>query len=170
MKRPLSRILDWLFYVAIAAVAMVVVSRKLSGPDEGKPAALFDLPVAGQPGARFRLAEHRGKPILLEVFASWCGACRRAAPALREAWERHGKDRVSFVAVSVDTDPAEVARVQRDWDIPYDVLIDDGSLAKNYGIEVLPTFVLIDSEGIVRHVSTGAPSRSEVERWLASAR
>lgn len=165
MKLPFSRILDVLLYAGVAALAILFVSRKLSGPDEGKPAALFDLPLVDSP-TRFRLAEHRGKPVLVEVFASWCGACRRAAPALREAWQRHGSGSVAFVGVSVDADASSAARVKREWGIPYDVAVDDGSMSKAYGIEVLPTFVLIDGEGIVRHVSTGAPSASEIDRWL----
>lgn len=166
MNPKLSRILDWSLYVGVAALAVMFVSRKLSGPDEGKPAAPLDLPIVDKPGARFRLEAYRGKPVLLEVFASWCGACRRAAPAMREAWERHGKENVAFVAISLDGTNEDLTALKKEWDIPYDVVLDDGGISKSYGIEVLPTFVLVDREGIVRHVSTGAPSASDVDGWI----
>lgn len=166
MKLPLSRILDLFLYAGLAALGVLFLSRKLSGPDEGKPAALFDLPLVGEANQRFRLADQRGKPVLVEVFASWCGACRRAQPALREAWQEHGNGKVAFVGVSLDRSTASAIQVKREWDIPYAVAIDDGTLAKNYSIEVLPTFILIDQDGIVRHVSTGAPSRSDLDNWL----
>ena len=166
MKLSLSRAFDWILYAALAATALIFVSRKMSGPDEGEAAAHFDLPIVGDSGARFRLDEHRGKPVLVEVFAGWCGACRRAAPAVADAWKKHGQGRVAFLGVSVDSSAEDALRVKRDWEIPYDVALDDGSLSKSYGIEALPTFVLIGRDGLVLRVSTGAPSRSELERWL----
>lgn len=166
MKLPLSRVLDLLLYAGLAALGVMFLSRKLSGPDEGAIAAPIDLPIVGNSDLRFRLAEHRGKAVLVEVFASWCGSCRRAVPVLQEAWEKHRGRGVTFVAVSLDRDPAVAARVKKEWKIPYDVAIDDGSLAKNYGIEVLPTFIVIDEGGVVRHVSTGSPSQSMVDDWL----
>lgn len=166
MNPKLSRVLDWSLYAGVAALALLFVTRKFSGPSEGKPAAAFDLPVVDKPGERFRLAEHRGKPVLVEVFASWCGACKRAAPALRQAWERHGKENVAFVAISIDGTSEELTAIKREWGIPYEVVLDDGSISKKYGIEVLPTFVLVDSEGVVRHVATGAPSGSDIDEWI----
>jgi len=167
VKLSLSRALDVLLYVAVAALGLLFLSRKMSGPPEGKLAAPFDLPIADRPGSRFLLEEQRGKPVLVEVFASWCGACRRAAPTMRDAFTKHRAAGVTFVGVSLDSDLETASRVKREWDIPYDVALDDAGMAKSYGIEVLPTFVVIDRDGIVRHVSTGAPSRSEVDRWLS---
>jgi cytochrome c biogenesis protein CcmG, thiol:disulfide interchange protein DsbE len=166
VKFSLSRLFDWILYAALAAMAVVFVTRKMSGPDEGEPAARFDLPVVGASGSRFRLDEHRGKPVLVEVFASWCGACRRAAPAVADAYQKHGRDRVAFIGVSLDGSLADAQRVKREWEIPYDVALDDGSVSKGYRIEALPTFVLIGPDGVVQRVSTGAPSRSELDRWL----
>jgi len=166
VKFSLSRAFDWVLYAALAGTALVFVSRKMSGPDEGEQAAHFDLPVVGESGARFRLDEHRGKAVLVEVFAGWCGACRRAAPAVADAWKKHGRDRVHFLGVSVDGSAEEALRVKREWQIPYDVAVDDGTLSKSYRIEALPTFVLIGRDGLVQRVSTGAPSRSELEGWL----
>lgn len=166
MKRTLSRLLDFGLYAAIAVVAYGFLSRKFSGPKEGAVAAAIDLPLAGATTERFRLDEHRGKPVLIEVFASWCSACRRASPALSEAFQRHATSGVTFVGVSVDGSPEDALRVKGDWNIPYDVAIDDGRVSKAYGIEVLPTFVLVNREGRVQRVSTGAPSASDVDRWL----
>lgn len=166
MKLRLSNVLDWTLYASVAALLVLFISRKLSGPDEGELAAPFELPRADRPHEPFRLVDQRGKPVLIEILASWCGACRNAAPELREAWNKLGSERVTFVAISLDDDPRVAANLKRDWDIPYDVLVDDGKLAKSYQIEVLPTFVLVDAEGVVRHVSTGVPSSSEIERWV----
>jgi thiol-disulfide isomerase/thioredoxin len=113
------------------------------------------------------LEEHRGKPVLIDVFASWCSVCQRTAPQLVEAFHKYGSGRVDFIGVSVDGSPEDAARVKTDWGLPYDVAIDDGRLAKSYKIEVLPTLVLVGADGRVRHVSAGSVSRGELEQWLS---
>jgi peroxiredoxin len=165
VKPWLSKLIDYALYAALAVILFKFVSRKLSGPKEGAVAAPFEMAVVGKPGAPFRLAEHRGKPVLIEVFASWCPSCQRSAPALRESWQHH-QHAVDFVGVSVDPSLDDAARARADWNIPYDVGVDDGHIARAYGIEVLPTFVLVDSAGRVRRVSTGSVSTSELDRWL----
>lgn len=165
MKASLSRLLDFALYGVLALMLVKFVSRKFSGPREGTPAAVIDLPLIGESNARFRLEEHRGKPVLLEVFASWCGTCQRTAPELRRAWDRH-RGTVDFLAVGVNMSSEDAARVKSDWGIPYDVALDDGHVAARYGIEVLPTFVLIGRDGRVEHVSTGSASSSDIDRWL----
>lgn len=165
MKLP-SRLIDYLVWAAIAAAFVVVVRRRSSGPEEGSRAAPIDLPVVGTE-RRFQLADQKGKAVVLEVFASWCGACQRATPVLAEAYRSHDPNRVSFIGVSLDDSPAEAAKLKATWGIPYDVALDNGSVARDYDVSLLPTVVVIGPDGLVRHTSTGVPSKSELERWLA---
>lgn len=160
----LSRIIEYVIWAALAGVFLVLLLRRASGPEEGTAAAAFDLPLLAEQG-RFNLEDHRGKRVLLEIFASWCGACRRAAPAFADAYADHGKN-VSFVGVMVDDDADAAARTVQDWEIPYDVVLDDGSVSRSYRVQMLPTVVLIDEHGMVERVWTGAPSRSQLESWL----
>lgn len=166
MKLPRIYWLDACIWGALVVLAVMFVSRKFSGPREGVEAAPFDLPLVGAgDGKRFRLEEQRGKPVLIEVFAGWCGACKRSAPALAEAYRQNAG--VSFLGVSMDGSPDDALRVKKDWGIPYDVAHDDGSVAKRYDIEVLPTFILVGKDGVVRRVSTGVVSPKEVSGWLS---
>lgn len=141
------------------------------GPSEGAEAPAIDLPIVaaavGEP-TRWSLADRERKPVLIEVFASWCGTCRRAAPALARAHEKYGAD-LQFVGVSVDDDPALAAEAKHSWQIPYPVAHDDtGSFARAYKIRVLPTFVLLDREGRIAEVSAGLPSERRVDAWADS--
>lgn len=168
MKRILSRLIDFALYAAIAVALYSFVSRKMSGPSKGVQAAAIDLPVVGDSNSRFRLAEHLGKPVLIEVFAGWCGACKTSAPAVNEAFSKHGGRGATFVGVSLDGSDEEALRVKREWGIPYDVVRDDGrQLSAAYKIEVLPTFVLVGADGKVRHVTTGSLSASKLDSWLS---
>jgi thiol-disulfide isomerase/thioredoxin len=113
------------------------------------------------------LAAQHGKPVLMEVVASWCSACKRMSPRVVEAFRAQHEDSVTFLAVSVDEDPSAASHLKSDWNIPFAVAMDDGSVSRNYGISVLPTLIYIDGHGTVRHASAGVTSRSDLEDWLA---
>ena len=155
--------------VALAGLLVVwQLKRCGGGPSEGAAAPAIDLPIvaaaAGEP-TRFSLASHENKPVLIEVFASWCGTCRRAAPSLARAHEKYG-DQLDFVGVSVDDDASLAAEAKQGWQIPYAVAHDDtGAFARAYRIRVLPTFVLLDREGKIAEVSAGLPSESRLDAW-----
>jgi peroxiredoxin len=160
---------EWLRYGALGVCVYVLASQWMhhsSGPKEGSQAAAFDLALLGEAG-RVSLAAQHGKPVLMEVFASWCSACKRTSPRLVDAWRAHQGDNVTFLAVSVDEDPAAASHIKSDWHIPFAVALDDGSVSRNYGISMLPTLIYIDKNGTVRHASAGVTSRSDLEDWLA---
>lgn len=162
----MSKVVDWALYAAIVGLLGVLVTRGSSGPREGSAAKSFQLPLASGSGS-FRLDEHRGTPVIMEVFASWCGACEHAAPMVDEVYREAQKSGVVFVGVSVDDDPKAARRVQATWPIAYPVAVDDGQVQRAYGVSLLPTFVLIDRDGTVKRVSTGVPSRRTLSRWLS---
>jgi cytochrome c biogenesis protein CcmG/thiol:disulfide interchange protein DsbE len=166
-KKPPQKINGFraLLFLAALGVGVALVAKKESGPPVGDLAAEFDLPIADST-SRVKLSELRGAPVVVEVFASWCGACRQAAPMLHEAALSKRQSDVHFVGVSVDADPRVAARLKDSWDIPYAVLHDDGSVAAKYRIQVLPTVIVIDADGHVRHVSSGAPRAETLEAWL----
>jgi peroxiredoxin len=164
-RAKLSKIVDWALYAGIAGLFFVLINRGGSGPSEGSAAKSFELPLASGAGT-FRLDEQRGKPVLLEVFASWCGACEHAAPMVDEVYRDAQKSGVVFVGVSVDSDARAAKRVQEAWPIAYPVAVDDGRVQRAYGVSLLPTFVLIDRDGKVKHATSGVPSRRLLSRWL----
>lgn len=166
MKRKLTRFVDYALYAVIAVLLFRFASRKFSGPKTGATAAAIDLPTVEGSAPRFSLAEHRGRPVLVEFFASWCSACRRSAPSLVEAWHKSRDQNVTFVGVTLDSNLEDARRAKREWGLPYDIAVDDGQTSKQYAIELLPTLVLIDANGRVARVSTGAASTSELQSWL----
>lgn len=166
-----EKLFELLRYGALGLGVYLVAThfvRGSSGPKAGTIAAPFDLPLAGKEG-RVSLASLRGTPVLMEVFASWCGACKSSAPRLAEAYAKHKAKNVKFLAVSVDEDPQAAARIQRDWQLPFDVAHDDGSVSHGYDVSMLPTLIYIDANGTVRHAAAGVASRSDIDDWLADA-
>jgi cytochrome c biogenesis protein CcmG, thiol:disulfide interchange protein DsbE len=165
VKLP-QRALDWFVWAAIGGAAFVMLRRRDSGPAEGSTAPGINLPLVGK-SEHFELDKARGKPVVLEVFASWCGTCRRAAPVLAEAYRSHSPNDVEFLAVSVDDSMGDAERAKQHWQIPYDVALDDGSVQRGYRVSLLPTVVVIGRDGVVRHSTTGVPSSKELDSWIA---
>ncbi len=165
------------FRVAIAApTALLVLAGGLSGalslagrsgPPVGVAAPPLDLPLVKGDVPRFSLVEERGRPVLIEVFASWCRACEGAAPTLAAASRVRRAREVRFVGVSVDDDPFLAAVAAQRWSIPYDVAFDDVGAADTWKVDRLPAVIVVDAAGSVRHVGSSAPTAAELERWLA---
>jgi thiol-disulfide isomerase/thioredoxin len=167
VKLP-NKLFDYVIWAALAgSVVMLLRHHRSSGPEEGSEAAAFDLPLLGAPG-RFDLASQRGKPIVMEVFASWCGTCRRATPVLAEMYRAHSGRNVTFVGVSVDESRERAEQARAEWGIPYPVALDDGSVARGYAVSLLPTVVLIDKHGKVQRSVAGVPSKRELDEFLAT--
>jgi peroxiredoxin len=153
--------------VAVGVALWTHLTRATSGPTVGSEAVDFRLPVASGPEDTFRLADHRGTPVVIEVFASWCGYCQRATSVLASASQARRTSQVRFVGVSVDDTIAEAAGAAWNWGIPYEVAWDDGRVTLAYDISMLPTVVVVDGAGRVAHVGNGTPDADELEDWLS---
>lgn len=156
------------FFLLVGAAVLLAFwfSRRSSGPHTGAEAKEFELPLIDAEGT-FALRHERGTPVLIEAFASWCSVCRSSAPTLADAYRAPRAQRLRFLGVSVDDSAGAARYAKRAWNIPYDVVLDDGQFSTRYGIAYLPTFILIDAAGRIRHVSSGRPSAAELEDWLA---
>jgi thiol-disulfide isomerase/thioredoxin len=113
-----------------------------------------DVEIALRDGGYFRLSEHRGKPVVLAFWASWCGPCRLELPAL-STWSREHPE-VMVYAVSVDRSrqAAEqfLKRVQFDLPVAFD---PDATHLGRYGVLSMPTMFLFDKSGNLAWRHTG---------------
>jgi cytochrome c biogenesis protein CcmG, thiol:disulfide interchange protein DsbE len=160
---------QWLRYAlwfAVAAGVALLLSRRSSGPPVGVPAPQVDLPVIASAGQRLKLGGALATPVVIEAFTSWCSVCERSAPRFTAAAQAARKREVRFVGVSLDESVDIAERVKRTWQLPYEVAFDDGSFSRGFKIKLLPTLIVIDQAGQVRHVSTGGLDRDELEEHL----
>ncbi|MEM6877976.1 MAG: TlpA disulfide reductase family protein [Bacteroidota bacterium] len=129
--------------------------------DEGEVAANFSGDLLG--GARFELSDLRGSYVLLDFWGSWCGPCRREAPALKAIHEEVG-DRLNIVSVAIERSSQNwqkaIQQDERNW--PYHLMEQtestrflSGPISDLYGVNQLPTHFLIDPEGMVVGVNMG---------------
>lgn len=136
------------------------------GPAVGSSPPALSLPSieAGQPPVS--LAEFRGRPILVDFFASWCVPCLAELPRLASAWERLGS-RVAFVGVDVNDSTAHALALLRADHVGYPVGTDpDDVAALRFHLVGLPTAVFIGADGRVVYSHTGQLSEGSLNRWL----
>lgn len=109
-------------------------------------------------GKSFNIKEHRGKPVVLNFWASWCGPCRLEARVFEQAYRKYSvSGGVVFAGVAV-TDREEAARnFVKEFSISYPNGIDDtGRIAGVYGIYAIPQTFILDKKGRIASVYVGA--------------
>ncbi len=122
-------------------------------------------PVIGQPAPPFQLTdlegreatldEYKGKVVVLDFWATWCQPCRETMPQLEELQLQHPDDFV-LLAVNYGEPEEVVAPYARAHELKARVLLDlDGRVAGAYPSTGIPTQVVIDGDGVVRHMQTG---------------
>jgi thiol-disulfide isomerase/thioredoxin len=110
----------------------------------------------------------RGRITVIDLFATWCGPCRESLPVLERLRNRYG-DRVEFVSIAQDHDPAKVARFLHELHVGGRVLLDpDGRAYRALGAHELPTTYVVDGEGVVRKINHGYGHEYEarVAKWI----
>ena len=125
-------------------------------------------------GDSVSLAAHRGKVVLLNVWATWCHPCRDEIPELQALHEKYAARGLELVGVSVDTESADSAirAFMRDFRMTYPVWRDPGErVSAQFHIVGVPATFLIDREGVLRWRKTGPiqPGDASLTRALEEA-
>lgn len=160
----MPRLLSIVALVCAAGLLLSCGSKQPEAGDEGRPfgtqigyqAPAFDLPQIGGEG-QLKLADLRGKVVLLSFWASWCGPCRVEVPALEQAWAAVKDKDVVIVGVSIDDTPADAQGFLRMFPVTYPMLLDvgGGQIGNDWQVMSLPTTIIIDKQGVVRRRHIG---------------
>jgi peroxiredoxin len=138
------------------------------GPQVDKLAPDFKLQSLD--GQTVSLGDFRGKPVLLNFWATWCPPCRFEMPFIQEIYENKewsGKGLV-ILAIDIGENPSVVKEFMESYDLSFTVLLDiDQDVALEYNIRAIPTTFFIDKDGIIQDIKVGAfSSKTEIERRL----
>jgi|SRR5687767_9370447 len=136
---------------------------------EAKGRANFDFTLKDVNGGTVRLSDYKGKVILLNFWATWCGPCKLEIPALVEAYQEH-RDR-GFVVLGVlsedDPSPDDLRGFMGAFRMNYPVFRENADLGDAFGpLWALPTSFVIDRHGSICTKHMGAVSREMVEREI----
>ena len=127
----------------------------------GLPAPNFKLPALS--GGEMSLDQYRGKIVMLDFWATWCGPCRMTMPLL-ERLQKEYPNNLVLLAINLQ-EPKDIVRdYVRTQGINSQVLLDEeGTVGESYGTYSIPMQILIDRNGIVRHIQVGFNPRMSSE-------
>jgi len=118
-------------------------------------------------GDRISLAELRGRPLVINFWASWCPPCRDEAPLLERTWRAYKHRDLKFIGVNIQDRKEDAVNYLREFDITFPNGPDPtGEIAINYGVSGLPVTFFISRDGKVVRRWVGALEQSVLIRSI----
>ncbi len=134
-------------------------------PEIGAPAPDFDLETLS--GNRVSLKDFRGKPVLLNFWATWCGPCRVEMPAIQSRFEENKSDLV-VLAINFDEPKEQVQAFVQELGLTFTVLLDPGGKVQSlYEIRGYPSTYIVDEVGIIRIKHIGVVTVGQLDEFLS---
>ena len=154
---------------AVLAVAFVSTSGTQSGPAIPKPKINLAFVVDDMDGKKVDLSAYAGKPLLLNLWATWCGPCKIETPQLMALGEKYRARGLALVGLNVDETPEVVRAFAQELKVNYPMLIglNQKGLLEAVGYEgELPLSLLIKADGTINEVVLGLHKTPEWERMI----
>lgn len=130
-----------------------------------------DFTLTTLDGKKVKLSDYRGKAVLLNFWATWCGPCKVEIPWFMDLEKEYGPQGLVVLGVSMDDDgPTKVAQFAKEMKIDYTVVMGNDDVADEYGgVAGLPTTFYVDRSGKIVKKVAGLVSHSEIEDGIKAA-
>lgn len=146
----------------VSVIAFLLIAFSSFSQKEGEKAKEISLP--NQSGKQVTLSSLKGKVVLIDFWASWCGPCRRTMPDLKKLYEKYKDKGFEIYGVSLDADAAAWKRAIKTDGITWTQVNDaPGKVAGDWNINYIPQTYLIDKTG---KIVAAEPSHEELEALL----
>lgn len=121
----------------------------------GQPMPSVKYPDAN--GSLAGLEKYKGKYLLVDFWASWCGPCRQAIPKVKELYEAYRAKGFDVVSISIDTDKNAWRKAMKEEEMPWEQLLSDNKdkTMEQFQFSGIPTLYLVDTEGKIMERFTG---------------
>lgn len=142
--------------VRLVAGSALTVCSGLSLSAIAPSATAPDFTLRSMNGPNLRLQEQRGRVVMVNFWATWCGPCRQEMPHLNRLYEKYRASGFVLIGVNVDDDVRKAADVAAKLGVNFPVLLDtDKKVSRQYDLSTMPSTVLIDRDGRVKYVHLG---------------
>jgi len=166
--------------VLLAGLLLVLPLLAVLLANLGRDPHLIDSPLVGKPAPAFRLAklsggapvdlqDFKGKPVVMNFWATWCVPCMQEHPTLAAA-SQHLRDEVQFLGVVFDDEEQRVGSFVDQNGSPYPALMDpEGKTAVAFGVQGVPETYFIDRQGVIVSKYVGPLDPDSLARELQKA-
>jgi thiol-disulfide isomerase/thioredoxin len=130
----------------------------------GKHAPAFSL--TSLDGKKVSLADYKGRPVLVNFWATWCGPCKVEMPWFEEFRKQYAPQGFEILGLADDVDAGKdtITKVAQKTGVTYPILLTDGKVQTAYGgLDVLPMSFYVDRNGVVVEQTAGLGSKDEIE-------
>jgi thiol-disulfide isomerase/thioredoxin len=130
----------------------------------GKQAPAFAL--TSLDGKKVSLADYKGRPVLVNFWATWCGPCKVEMPWFEEFRKQYAAQGFEILGLADDVDAGKdmIAKVANKAGVSYPILLTDGKVQTAYGgLEVLPMSFYVDRNGVIVEQTAGLGSKEQIE-------
>lgn len=145
---------------ALAILAYLVAGSGYSAPPltavpGEEPAPLFTLPDTN--GRLHRLADYRGRPVIINFWATWCPPCREEIPSMNRAWKILEQEDIVMLAVNVGEDEDTIFIFNADYPADFPILMDrTGRIIEQWPVMGLPTTYVVAPDGTLAYRAIGS--------------
>ncbi len=131
-----------------------------------QPAPDFALPLFD--GATTTLADFKGKPLVINFWASWCDPCRDEARALEQTWRKYRESGVVFIGPNIQDSESSARSYIAEFGITYPNGRDaQGRMAIDYGVVGMPVTFFVNANGLVVRRYVGAIPEATLDQWVS---
>ncbi len=146
--------------VGLLTRGLFVNVQKVPSALVGKPAADFQLPSIDATGEPVNLARFKGKPVILNFWASWCTSCREESEMLEVFWQLWKDKGIQVIGIAVQDTPEAAREFAQKAGKTFVLGIDEtGKVGLDYGVYGVPETFFIDASGVIRYKEAGPLTR-----------
>lgn len=168
-----------LIILAIAGLVLALVAAGLlltqgnaknefsskTSAEKKEPAPNFTLALLD--GKNFHLSDYKGKPVLINFFASWCLPCREEMPALEKIAHEYKPKGVIFLGIAIDDTEEKMKDFVAKYGVTFPVGLDKtAAIQKSFGIYGIPTTYFIDRQGVINYSHSGSVTEELLQHEL----
>ena len=147
----------------LATIALAVLLA-VPAAEAATPAVAGDFALPARDGGTVRLSQLRGQVVMINFWATWCGPCRQEMPLLEQLHAKYESLGFTLLGVNVEPDSAQAQDWLKRVPVTFPIVFDrDNKVSAQFGVEAMPSTVLIDREGRVRHVHRGYKPGDETQ-------
>jgi thiol-disulfide isomerase/thioredoxin len=185
MGRPsLPRGLSWALGLAVVVMAVMAwvaldspdvtvpdqldasVAQPGGGGSSGTGQPVPDLTLVGLDGGTVVLSSYRGRPLVVNFWASWCPPCLREMPDFEQVYQQRNGN-VAFVGINVRENAATASELATRTGVTYDLALDTaGEASREFAVVNMPTTVFINADGVITSVHAGALTADELNERI----